>query len=268
MTNLTWDAETLAAGGQLLIAAALVGHLLVLRPRAARENLALSARVIGDDITLDQNHDLLPVEDPDVERVRQLLNRIAQDPSTAKNVLLVAEAGLTPQPDFSETGYRERTLRSDLDRIRLDANLTRLADACTRYLHDAWPLAGVAQRARHAHRPGPAHTVVLRPDDEDGFTEQREEAFVAEEAEEAEQGVQGLDDPVIEDIPSLVALDDSTRRVPRIPRQVEPDDDTAERHIIPTPLRTAIDLTEPHDEDDIVRLPTAPAGWERPRTNR
>ena len=111
MSALTWDAGTLATGGQLLMAATIAVHLLVVRPRAARENLALSARIIGDDVTLDQNHGLLPIRDPEVERVRQLVARVVQDPTTAKNVLLGAEAELAADPGrLLEERHREAAL--------------------------------------------------------------------------------------------------------------------------------------------------------------
>jgi hypothetical protein len=256
MTNLTWDGATLATGGQMLIAAALAVQILVLRPRAARQNLALSARIIGDDVTLDQNHGLLPVEDARVERVHQLLKRLTQDPATAKSVLIAADAEVAAASEL-ETRHAVETL----DRIRMDAYLTRLADACSRYLHDAWPLASGAQRARHAFLPSSGR-IALPPADEslDEPFDERVELVAEYLAEDGEPEV--ADD-------ALDVVFAEHRESEAEQREYAPPAVTFDEMVQRVP--TSIDLTGPQDgrdgpdEDIVVRLPAAPALGARSR---
>ena len=245
MSALTWDAGTLATGGQLLMAATIAVHLLVVRPRAARENLALSARIIGDDVTLDQNHGLLPIRDPEVERVRQLVARVVQDPTTAKNVLLGAEAELAADPGAPGL--------PTVDRIRVEAYLTRLADACSRYQHDAWPFTAGAQLPRHAFRPS-ARPVTAPPLDDRFEEELPLENVAVEQVYEPLSLVPGPDEPAG---PRRIDLDEAAEE------QVEAEPaDAGERRVV-TRLPTSIDLTaRPAQAEEIVRVP-APR-WRQP----
>lgn len=253
-----WDAETLATGAQLLLAATIAVHLLVVRPRAARENLALAARVIGDDVTLDQNHGLLPVRDTGVERVRQLVARVVHDPATAKSVLLAAGADLASRPAEEEP---------DVDRIRVEAYLTRLSDACTRYQHDAWPLNGAAQRARHAFRPSPGPLASSPAEaDEERFAEHDEP--VVEEApaviDLAEVEPRHIDlDAAREDDPQATVERPAVLMVP--PPATSPEDFDADERRITTRLRAQIDLTRIKQGDRSVQVPT---GWQPPTRPR
>jgi hypothetical protein len=244
-----WDAETLATGAQFLMAAALAVHVLVARPRAARESLTLAARIIGDDVTLDQNHGLLPVRDAEVERVRQLVARVVHDPATAKSVLLAADAELATRPADEAPG---------VDRIRVEAYLTRLADACARYQHDAWPLNGASQRARHAFRPGPSTTPPV----------EAEEHALPEAADVPEVIDLGEVEPRRIDLDALEGQDDPQATVERpavllvpAPATSAEDFDVEERRIT-TRLRAQIDLTRLKQGDRSVQVPT---GWQPPQ---
>ena len=248
MNGLIWDAETLATGAQLLLAATIGVHVLVVRPRAARENLALTAKIIGDDVTLDQNHGLLPVRDADVERVRQLLGRVVQDPATAKNVSLAADAELASTDSDAVS----------VDRIRIEAYLTRLAAACARYQHDAWPLNGATQLARHAFRPS-AGPLAAPP-------VETEEPVVEAADETPGEATAGTVDEVIDlaaTEPRRMDLDDREdpdATVERAAVSVPPENSADGERGIPTRLRAQIDLTR-LKADHAVQVP---AQWQPP----
>jgi hypothetical protein len=276
MTGLIWDAETLATGAQLLLAATLAVHVLVVRPRNARESLALTARIIGDDVTLDQNHGLLPVRDTDVERVRQFLARVVHDPATAKCVLLSADAELAANGQQTA-----ENAPLTVDQIRVEAYLTRLADACARYQHDAWPLNGAAQRARHAFRPSPGPLATPRVDTAEEAGEPRFQEPVIEEPalDESPAEEAGESRPAVIDLggfePRRIDLDrlgddvrDDRQNDPEATVEraaVSPENFDLEERRVTTRLRARIDLTRlKQGGDRTVQVPIAPPSWRPP----
>jgi hypothetical protein len=154
----------LVAAGQLGTALALAVHLLYLRPRAARRDLVLDARLIQDELELAERAG--HVTGAEYVAVQQLLQRVGQNPRSAQLVLTRIPwlrqdvVTGTPQPDVEY----------------LTGALDRLGDAGERYLRVAWPRAGALvglpvetvraePRTAPAGLAGPA-TLPVAPEDE------------------------------------------------------------------------------------------------------
>jgi hypothetical protein len=118
---------------QLVSAAALGVHLLVLRPRAARRDLVLDARIVQDELELDARLGQVSPTAPETLALQQILRRLQHDPRSAG---MVAERITL----LSQTG-RQRSPQPHAESLR--GALDRLEDAGARYLRGAWPRAGM-----------------------------------------------------------------------------------------------------------------------------
>jgi hypothetical protein len=137
MSGLNWGAVDWAGPDvvlacQLVSAAALTVHLLILRPRAARRDLLLDARIVQDELDLAERLGHVTAANPETLALQQLLRRVRQNPRSARLVLdripalsRAAQQGSPPMHVEYLTGA-----------------LDRLGDAAQRYLRGAWPRGG------------------------------------------------------------------------------------------------------------------------------
>ncbi|HST85601.1 MAG TPA: hypothetical protein VLL08_27935 [Kineosporiaceae bacterium] len=132
MNPVGWTSGDVVLTCQLVSATALAVHLLVLRPRAASQDLRLDARIIHDELDLAER--LGHVSSTDVETIalQQLLCRVRRNPSSAGLVLARIPALAR------SVGYRSRPVEAEY----LLGALDRLSDAGRRYLRTAWPRTG------------------------------------------------------------------------------------------------------------------------------
>jgi hypothetical protein len=118
---------------QLVSAAALGVHLLVLRPRAARRDLTLEAQIVQDELELGVRLGQVSPVARETLALQQILRRIRYDP---RSVGMVMDRITL----LSQTAH-ERTPQTHIECIR--GALDRVGDAGQRYLRGAWPRAGM-----------------------------------------------------------------------------------------------------------------------------
>jgi hypothetical protein len=132
MTTIDWSSADVVLAGQLISAAALAVHLLILRPRAARRDLLLDARIVQDELDLAERLGHVSSINPETLALQQLLRRIRQNPRSAALVLDRIPALARATQRGSQQTHVEY----------VGGALDRLGDAGQRYLRGAWPRAG------------------------------------------------------------------------------------------------------------------------------
>jgi hypothetical protein len=133
MNGVDWAGADVVLACQLVSATALAAHLLILRPRAAAQDLLLDARIIQDELDLAERLGHITSNNLETIALQQLLRRIRQNPSSASLVL-------ERIPTLAQAlDYRSRPAEAEY----LIGALDRLSDASRRYLRGAWPRAGV-----------------------------------------------------------------------------------------------------------------------------
>jgi len=150
MNGIDWASGDVVLACQLLCAGTLAAHLLILRPRGARKDLLLDARIVQDELDLAERLGHVAAENVETIAVQQVLRRIRQNPRSAGLVL-------ERIPALASTAARNSSI-TPTDVEYLGGALDRLSDAAQRYLRGAWPRAGalsavmVAAPARDLHR--------------------------------------------------------------------------------------------------------------------
>jgi hypothetical protein len=137
MSGVDWAGTDTVLASQLVIAAALAVHLLILRPRAARADLLLDVRIIQDELELAGRLGHVAEVSVEIVAVQQLLRRVQQNPRSAGLVL-------ERIPALAQTA-RHGSRPTDAE--YLGGALDRLSDAGQRYLRGAWPRAGALSAA-------------------------------------------------------------------------------------------------------------------------
>jgi len=132
MTAVAWSSADVVLAGQLVSAAALAVHLLILRPRAARRDLLLDARIVQDELDLAERLGQVCAASPETLALQQLLRRVRQNPRSAALVL-------DRIPALARATQRG-SVQTHVEYV--GGALDRLGDAGQRYLRGAWPRAG------------------------------------------------------------------------------------------------------------------------------
>jgi hypothetical protein len=133
MSGIDWGSADVVLACQLLTAGTLAVHLLVLRPRGAKQDLLLDARIVQDELDLAERLGQISANSVEAIATQQLLRRIRQNPRSAGLVLeRIPELALAARASIGPT-----------DIEYLGGGLDRLSDAVHRYLRGAWPRAGV-----------------------------------------------------------------------------------------------------------------------------
>jgi hypothetical protein len=131
MSEIDWAGGDVVLACQLLTAATLAVQLLVLRPRRARHDLLLDARIIQDELDLAERLGHISATNVEIVAMQQLLCRVRQNPQSVGLVLeripfLALAVGHDTGPVEAEY---------------VGGALDRLSDAAQRYLCGAWPRA-------------------------------------------------------------------------------------------------------------------------------
>ena len=136
MSGVHWTSADVVLAGQLVSATALAVHLLILRPRAAGQNLLLDARIMQDELDLAERLGHVSSTNLETIALQQLLRRIRRNPGSA-GLVLERIPELAQAAEFDSRPTEAEYLLGALDRLN---------DAGRRYLRAAWPRATADRR--------------------------------------------------------------------------------------------------------------------------
>ena len=137
MNPVDWAGGDAVLTCQLVSAAALAAHLLILRPRAASRDLLLDAGIVQDELDLAERLGHISSTDVETIALQQLLCRVRRNPGSTGLVLARIPALAR------SVGYRTGSAEAEY----LLGALDRLSDAGRRYLRTAWPRTGTLAAA-------------------------------------------------------------------------------------------------------------------------